>query len=199
MEIAALFKLLLLFVHLLAFAVAAGYIMREDVRFLRSGDIQLEALAETAYVAVRALALLWITGIAMILIDTAGDLSLLAGKPKLLAKLTVVSLLTINGVLLHRLAFPTLEGTAERPLSAAMTAVVGAVSAVSWMYAAFMGIAKPLAPVLGYGGFIALYMVVLAVGLGFALTVLRPRIERVLSQQKGRNHVGHAPQAVPAA
>ncbi|MDQ8023760.1 MAG: hypothetical protein REI94_18110 [Moraxellaceae bacterium] len=198
MEIAALFKLLLLFVHLLAFAVAAGYVMREDVRFLRSGEIQLEALAETAYVAVRALALLWVTGVVMILIDTSGDLSLLASKPKLLAKLTVVSLLTINGVLLHKLAFPTLEGTAERPLSAAMTAVVGAVSAVSWMYAAFVGIAKPLAPVLGYSGFIGLYLLALGVGVGVALTVLRPRIERVLSLQQDRS-LGHGPQAVPAA
>lgn len=199
MEVTALFKMMLLFVHLLAFAVAAGYIMREDVRFLRSGEIRLDALAETAYVAVRALAVLWITGVVMILIDTAGDLSLLATKPKLLAKLTVVSLLTINGVLLHRLAFPTLEGTAERPLSAAMTAVVGAVSGVSWMYAAFVGVSKPVAAMLGYSGFIALYVVLLAGGIGVALTVLRPRIERVLSQQQGRSRMEHDAHAVPAA
>lgn len=182
MEIAVVGRLLFLFIHLLAFAVAAGYILREDLRFLRGGGIDRQQLAETATVVAGALAILWVTGLLMILIDTGGNLAQLASMPKLLAKLTVVIALTVNGVLLHKVAFPALMGERGKSnVSPSLLATVGAISGVSWSYAAFVGISKPVAGMLGYSGYMALYALVLLGGIGIALNVVRPKIAQVIN------------------
>jgi hypothetical protein len=66
----------------------------------------MKMLGKAASVATLALVVLWITGLAVIGMDTGFDTELLATKPKLLAKLSVVTVLTVNSLALHLLAFP---------------------------------------------------------------------------------------------
>ena len=75
-------------------------------RHLCAGAHRHGNAGKAAAVATIALVVLWITGLAVIGMDTGFDTGLLATKPKLLAKLTVVAVLTVNSLGLHLLAFP---------------------------------------------------------------------------------------------
>jgi len=69
-------------------------------------------------------------------------------NPKLQAKVGIVALLTINGAILHKAVLPTLQRAGSLlhlPLSSRMVVVfTGVLSGVSWLYAAMLGIARPL-------------------------------------------------------
>ncbi|WP_200947337.1 hypothetical protein [Ramlibacter sp. Leaf400] len=120
----------------------------------------------------RSLIVLWITGVALVALDVylkgAGTLA----NPKLQSKIAMVVLLTINGLALQQFVLPWLKKTGSlldlsfrRRLVALFT---GAVSGVSWFYAAMLGIARPLNwkftlteilgayPVMVAGGFIGM-------------------------------------------
>ena len=69
-------------------------------------------------------------------------------NPKLQAKVAIVLLLTVNGFFLHRSILPLMKKTGsllDLPLDNRFPAIFsGAVSAVSWFYAALLGIGRPL-------------------------------------------------------
>ena len=109
------------------------------------------------------------------------DWAALIAKPKLAAKLTVVSLLTANGLLLHWVVFPMLTKPHRSPgFASAVCAIVGAVSSVTWVYASFVGVARLIAPAMTYTGFLTLYGLSLAAGLVVSLAFVRPHIERLM-------------------
>ena len=129
----------------------------------------------------RLLGLLWLTGAALILLDLGLDWAALIAKPKLAAKLTVVSLLTANGLLLHWVVFPMLTKPQRSPgFASSVCAVVGSVSSVTWLFASFVGVARLIAPAMTYTGFLTLYGLSLAAGLVVSLAFVRPHIERLM-------------------
>jgi hypothetical protein len=172
---------LLLFGHTLAFAFAIAAVFREDVALLRARRVDAAKLEAAGRTIARLLGLLWLTGAALIVLDIGLDWSALAHKPKLAAKLTVVSLLTANGLLLHWVVFPLLTKPQRSPgFASAACAVVGAVSSVTWLFASFVGVARLIAPAMTYGGFLGLYGLSLAAGLVVSLAFVRPHIERLM-------------------
>lgn len=176
-------RVLLVLTHLVAVAVAVGLVFWQDIALLRSRHIDPAQFRLTSVRVTQALIVLWITGLVIIDLDTGFDLAVLSEKPKILAKLTVVVLLSLNGWVLHRIAFPALAGTRKNSTrTATLVAVIGAISAVSWLYAIFLGVARPLAGVLGYAGFMGIYAGLLLLGMATALSVMRPRIENMLRQ-----------------
>ncbi|MDM0119844.1 hypothetical protein [Variovorax arabinosiphilus] len=173
----------LVFCHTLAFAFAVVTVAREDLALLSADYVDAARIQSTGRQLVILLGLLWLTGGALILLDVGSNLAALAGRPKLLAKLSVVSLLTINGLLLHHFAFPMLTRPVQDFRRAALVCVtLGSISTVTWVYAAFVGVARIIAPTMSYGAFMALYALVLASGLAFGLAVLLPRIEQLLAR-----------------
>ncbi len=175
---------LLLFAHLIGFALAFAAILREDMALLTAPRIDAGKLAAAGRTIAWLLGFLWATGIGLLLLEVGLDMALLASKPKLLAKLAVVCVLTLNGALLHRLALPMLAGPVHAPRQAAtLCAVLGAVSSVSWLLASFLGASRVIAPWMSLGGFLALYVAGLGIGLLVALMLVRPRVERLLAQQ----------------
>jgi hypothetical protein len=90
--------------HLLAFALAAVGIAFGDLAIFRKRRVDTDMLATAQTVVKWSLYGLWATGLAVIWLDTKFDLAVLATKPKLLAKLSVVAL-SANGWLLHRVVF----------------------------------------------------------------------------------------------
>lgn len=174
----------LVFCHTLAFAFAIVTVAREDLALLRAEYVDAARIKSTGRALVMLLGALWFTGGALILLDVGSNLAVLAGRPKLLAKLSVVSLLTVNGLLLHHLAFPMLTRPVRDFRRAALGCVtLGSVSTVTWVYAAFMGVARIIAPTMSYGGFMALYALALASGLAFGFAFVLPRIEQLLARQ----------------
>ncbi|MGH6627797.1 MAG: hypothetical protein ACRECD_14875 [Burkholderiaceae bacterium] len=177
LDITAVIRMALILGHLLAFAVAAAAVAFGDFALFARRRVDTVLLSKAANAATTALTALWISGLAVIWLDTRFDLTVLASKPKLLAKLTIVTVLTLNGIALHRLVFPRVGQPQHDPQRAAILPVVlGAISATTWPFAAFLGVAKALAPVLGYSGFMVLYALALSAGVAIGLKFVRPRL-----------------------
>ena len=115
-----------------------------------------------------ALVGLWITGAAIIAMDVSDKGMGYLSNPKLEAKLILVSLLTFNGLLLHRCALPLIRKAGSLlNLSSgqrSFAALVGSISAVSWLYAALMGVGRPLSWKYSLTQLLAAYPVLIATG-----------------------------------
>lgn len=171
-----------LFLHLVAFAFAIVTVLKEDFSLLRASKLDPQQLHHTGALIVYLLALLWLTGLALVALDVGFEPVILAKKVKLATKMTVVWLLTLNGIFLHWLAFPMLTQPQKSPRFAAVfCSVLGAVSSVSWVFASFVGVSRLVAPMMNYSNFLGLYGLALVVGLFVALVFVRPRLERMIA------------------
>ncbi|MBS7660853.1 hypothetical protein I0D00_02665 [Pseudomonas lalucatii] len=144
-------KTLLIYSHLLATCVALGTLLQADHKLWRWRKEGLDEgrraqLAEVQQVVGLALLALWGTGLALVAqgyLSVGPDYLL---NQKLWAKGSVVVLLSINGLLLHRLGFPLLHQGAfvALPVSARLRlGLLGALSMSAWLFAAFLGVARP--------------------------------------------------------
>lgn len=160
--------------HGIAFALGLGGATILDLLLLRALRRPLEAELVQAFeflanVVAVALAVLWISGIGFLVIYWLTDPSLL-GNPKLWAKLTVVLILTLNGVFLHVRILPMLRRQEGRCLLEGLpwrTRVVmlsaGAISGVSWYYPFLLGIVRELNFAAPMATFLAAYGTAIAV------------------------------------
>jgi hypothetical protein len=181
MDTRTLIHQLVLFTHLIAFAIAFSAVLREDLSMLRARRIDVPRLARTATTLTAALIALWCTGLALMVFDLGLDPRLVFVNPKLAAKLVVVLALTANGVALHTLAFPLLRGgRGMAPGGAAVPVVLGAISSASWLCASFIGVARLIAPPMHFRDFMLLYAVLLAGAIAVALLFVRRRVARLL-------------------
>ena len=188
MEISVLACQALLYGHIIAFALALATILKEDVRLLRAKLIDSASLLASAKLVKWLLLALWVTGVPMVMIDIGTDVSVLLGKPKLLAKLIVVGALTLNGILLHLVAFPLVTSNPKNPNKVATIAVtLGAVSITSWLYASFLGVARFVAPYFSVYDFLILYLLALATAVSFAILVVRTHLRLLL--RKSSDHL----------
>ncbi|MBM3117143.1 hypothetical protein [Jeongeupia naejangsanensis] len=174
-------RLLLVYPHLIACCVAIGATVLADLKIMgqRTGPGDRALLQLVSRVVLVALGVLWCTGLSIIVLDFGhwpGWQELIA-KPKLISKLFVVCVLTLNGAALHHYALPRLLPTSMERAKLCRTqrlrlACIGGVSAASWAFAAFLGVARPLVGKLSTAGFLGLYlgalMVALAIGVASA-------------------------------
>jgi len=157
------FRMAIVYVHLIACCVAIGLVLTSDISFVSrllkgsrepESALHAEPKPQAAHLAFLqktvsiALALLWLTGIAIVSRDAA-----LAGweyflNPKIQAKIVIVCLLTLNGLVLHNAVLPALKAAGSvlhLPLGRRTLALLaGSISGVSWFYAAMLGIGRPL-------------------------------------------------------
>lgn len=145
-----MFKTAVVFIHLIAMALAVGKILEFDVRFLLHARApltrsMLESLQLTKTVVTACLGVLWITGLALVGQGYLESPQYLDNQ-KLWVKAFVVLCLTVNGWALHHWAFPLLQGPTPflglPTLQIAGLAALASASSVSWMYASFLGIAR---------------------------------------------------------
>ena len=140
--------------HLVACCIAIGTVFMSDLRMVRSllrGDrdtVERDHLVGLQTTVSRALLALWITGALLVGMDIwAKDVSVLF-NPKLQAKIAVVALLTVNGFALHGKVLPALQRVRcmldLSPSMRGFAVMAGAVSGVSWLYAAALGVGRPL-------------------------------------------------------
>ena len=137
------------FGHVIGIALGLGLAIYADGRFLRALSapiraVELENLRAIHAHVVVAMALLWVTGLALLYARTGFSLSEFA--PKLYYKVGVVSVLTLNAALIARKAMPKLEDHVglsfiEMPLAVRMQlALIGAVSAACWLSLLALGV-----------------------------------------------------------
>ncbi len=161
----------LVFLHLLAMAVAIAKMLEYDFRFLGMAHRPItperrEELQRTKAVMTSALWLLWATGALFVYTGYAQDPAYVMNE-KLWMKILAVSVLTLNGMLMHRFAFPLmmqggifLEFPPGRMLGLTLFATV---SSVSWLYASFLGIARSWNHVMPFQHALAIYLGLLLV------------------------------------
>jgi hypothetical protein len=96
-----------------------------------------------------ALAVLWLTGLALVSLDIIANGWGALANPKLQAKIGIVVLLSVNGGLIHARVIPALmqSGSLMKLDFRARTIAIfaGSVSGVSWFYAVMLGVGRPLA------------------------------------------------------
>ncbi len=145
-----MFKLIVLFAHLLGTSLALGAIVATDIRLLgRLAEARVRISPPNPFVMrliSLALALLYLTGACLLWLGWSADPSYL-GNPKLQGKLILVLLLSLNAVVLHRITFPGLARARRvarwKARDFMRVAVPVALSNALWMYCAFLGIARP--------------------------------------------------------
>jgi hypothetical protein len=149
-------RLGVVYVHLLACCVAIGLVFASDVAMVKdllkgrvSSGHDNDHMASLQKSVSNALLFLWITGAAIIGIDYLDKGMTYFANPKLQAKVIIVLLLTFNGMLLHRYVLPAMlkaGSLIDLHVNVRMFALFsGALSGVSWLYAAMLGVGRPLA------------------------------------------------------
>lgn len=151
-------KVLLVYGHLLATCIALGRVLQADHKlwsWRRESltPMRLEYLAETQKIVTLALLALWGSGLLLVLQGYLAEGVGYLLNQKLWAKVSVVALLSLNGALLHRVGFPLLQRAPFVWLSSSARirlALLGALSMSGWLFAAFLGVARPWNHVLPY-------------------------------------------------
>jgi hypothetical protein len=171
----------IVYIHLIACCVAIGLVLTSDISMVKDlfkGDpdtrVDNQHMNQLQRSVAIALTGLWISGVAMVSLDASVKGWQYFANPKLQAKILIVVLLTLNGVVLHQLILPWLQRAGsllKLSFSQMLMAIfAGSVSGVSWFYAALLGVGKPLAwryslmdlivayPLLIVGGFFSMVL-----------------------------------------
>jgi hypothetical protein len=131
--------------------------------FTRKTTVSVAAneLQKTSTSVFSALSALWITGITLVLMGYLDKPDSYLLNQKLWGKISVVLLLTLNGVLLHFYAFPKVTSpVGVIGLSKTQQTLIifsGGLSSVSWLFACYLGIARPWNNTVSYGFVMSLY------------------------------------------
>ncbi|MNG87341.1 hypothetical protein D3C81_589270 [compost metagenome] len=175
-----LLRLSVVYVHLLACCVAIGLVFASDVEMVKgllkgrgASGHDNDHMSKLQKSVSNALIFLWLTGAAVIGIDYLEKGMSYFANPKIQAKIIIVVLLTFNGMLLHRFVLPALlkaGSLLDLQVGVRMFALFsGALSGVSWLYAAMLGVGRPLAWKYSLTELLIAYPVMIL--LGFALMV----------------------------
>lgn len=145
-------KTLIVYAHLLAACVSVGILLIQDLALAKTRGKALSAsaikdLIKAADIMFIALVILWISGLTLVLLGYLENPQQYLMNEKLWAKFTVVAVLTLNGIALHYYSFPRVtcaRGFISVPgHEQILVALTGAISSVSWLFACYLGIARP--------------------------------------------------------
>jgi hypothetical protein len=174
-------RMALVYLHLIACCVAIGLVLTSDIKMVQQllradpdERMDRQHLNDLHHTVSRALIALWVTGVALVTLDASLKGWGYFANPKLQSKIAIVVLLTLNGFALHKYVMPMMKkaGSLLKLSFGQRTVAIfaGAISGVSWFYAAMLGIGRPLNwkyslveilaayPVLIGGGFVMMMM-----------------------------------------
>jgi hypothetical protein len=148
-------RMAVVYLHLIACCVAIGLVLTSDIAMVKqlfradpTEKLDAKHLSELQKTVSFALLALWATGAGIIWLDVSLKGLAYLGNPKLQAKIVIVCFLTLNGLVLHNHVLPLLQKTGsllKLSFNQRMVAIfAGALSGVSWFYAAMLGIGRPL-------------------------------------------------------
>ncbi|GJE18853.1 hypothetical protein [Methylobacterium marchantiae] len=183
--------------HLIGLCLGLGGATMLDfwiLRWMREGVMPAEMERSFHFISkvvTMGIALLWISGLGFLGLYAIEAPEKLA-NPKIWAKVTVVAVLTLNGVLIHALVLPRVLRDVRRPmldgvsrLSAGIFLVSGAISGVSWYFAFALGLLREFNGKVGTGLLLSLW------GLGVVLATLgaftlRESLMRMAARRRAR-------------
>ncbi len=158
------------YAHILAVAVGFGAAFLTDLHVLsRMGKVIDDAFIATIHsyhrIITYSVVLMWVTGLVMIYIRTGFDPANFT--PKLITKLVIVTVLSINAGIIAKVLMPMINNCRGQSLlwlpvgTQVWLAVIGAISTSSWMLALLLGTSKFLA---GSGQIVFLILVPVVYG-----------------------------------
>lgn len=172
-------KTVFLILHVLGLVIGMGTAVFLDVLLVR--HLYRAPITEQTILNARlggtlvtiGLVLLWISGLGfLILMWSQGSPNLMS--PKVWSKVTIVCLLSLNGMLIHDLLFSKIEEgigaplLAKADLKAAMPFfLLGTISVTGWFFSFFLGMVRELN--FAYAGYV--FLLVYAVMVGAALMI----------------------------
>ena len=173
-------KTMLLYVHLLSLAAAFGsMLIAEHLIFSRGKKFtydRYDTVLFASHTVSVSLLLLWLTGIGFIVLGYMDDPAYILNQ-KIWAKVSIVILMSINGIYIERTLLPRLALVSKGELltrSAAESArfrLSFAISLAGWLIAAFYGAAKFLNHGYLYGELFGLYLAAVVMILVFSYLV----------------------------
>lgn len=148
-------RMAVVYLHLIACCVVIGLVLTSDIAMVKqlfradpAEKLDGNHMKGLQTIVSRALLALWVTGAGIIALDVSLKGLEYFGNPKLQAKIAIVCFLTLNGLVLHNYVLPLMlkaGSLIKLSFTKRMVAVfAGALSGVSWFYAAMLGIGKPL-------------------------------------------------------
>ena len=165
-------KTLIVYAHLLSACLAIGVLLLQDIALAKTqgkplSSFAIEELFRTAKITFFALALLWVSGLVLVLMGYLDNPEKYLLNQKLWAKFSVVFILTINGFFLHYYAFPKVIApcgvvglkTSEQFL----VLLSGSISSVSWLFACYLGIARSWNNTVNYSFVMYIYLFLIVV------------------------------------
>lgn len=176
-----MFKTFLVYSHLIAACVAIAVIFFQDAALMKWRGRAMDQKAvndlhRDANRIVTFLILLWITGLALVILGQMNNPAYLLNQ-KLWAKFTVVSILTLNGLLLHSYSFPLVSSSKGllglRKSGQLFVLVTAVISLVSWLFACYLGIARHWNNVAPFSYVMTVYTVLLCISMIGGLLYLR--------------------------
>lgn len=184
----------IVYIHLIACCVAIGLVLTSDIAMVRqlfnsSADLDQDHMPGLQRTVTLALAALWITGIMIVSLDAWTKGLEYFQNPKLQSKVAIVTLLTFNGIALHNTVLPALQKAGsllKLSFDNRMLAIfLGAVSGVSWFYAAMLGVGRPLNWKFSLIEILAVYPALIAGGFVTMLLITALAQSRQRSEQQG--------------
>ncbi len=175
-------KTLIVYAHLLAACIAVGVLLIQDLALAKTRggclpELAARELTRAADIVFIALVVLWLSGLSLVLMGYVENPQQYLMNEKLWAKFTVVSVLTINGIVLHYFSFPRVicpRGLIGQPaMDQVLVTLTGAVSSVSWLFACYLGIARPWNYTVDYSYVMFIYSGLLVCAFVVAGEVLR--------------------------
>jgi uncharacterized membrane protein len=144
-------KIMLLYIHLLSLATAVGSMFIAEHLILSRGrpftHDRYDTVLFASHTVSVSLLLLWLTGIGFLALGYMNDPAYILNQ-KIWAKVSIVFLMSINGIYIHRRLLPRLATVARGESFARSTAesvrfrLSFAISLAGWLIAAFYGAAK---------------------------------------------------------
>lgn len=134
---------ILVFAHLLFFALAIYSLIVCDTsvwlgKWSSSGIVSIGKWMKIYLLS------LWITGVSLLLADFGIDIASIVGNAKASLKLIIVTVLSINGFFLHKIALPIMASEGKLLLKdARILTTISTISTSHWFLAAFVGCFKP--------------------------------------------------------
>jgi uncharacterized membrane protein len=187
---------LIVYVHLIAACIAVGVLLMQDLTLFKTGGrrLSLGAVKELRYAARNisiALTVLWGSGVLLVIWGSFNDPQYLANQ-KLWAKVAVVTVLTANGAILHHFSFPrVVSSTGVAGLGffeKTAVASTGAISTVSWLFACYLGVARPWNHTFSFNEVMFIYLSLIlpacVVACVYVHAVITPALAKVRMQRQ---------------
>lgn len=174
-------KTLIVYTHLIAACLAIGILVLQDLAIAKTKGKALsrkaaQELAQAADIMFMALIALWVSGLALVVVGYLNDANYIYNE-KLWAKFSVVAVLTVNGIALHYFSFPRVISAkgivGQSSFEQVAVVLTGAVSSTSWLFACFLGIARPWNHTMEYALVMSIYGALLIGASLVAMEVLR--------------------------